>query len=112
MDKHFGDEAKRISSRAVAVSAYLFVEELYLQKKVKLIPQFVKFFVKLIDEVEENLDLLAKYQNPENRAVLEDFQKYVSQASVEPYAIKRRHEFIEKAFRHYRSSKGKIIRRG
>jgi DNA modification methylase len=40
------------------VAAYLFVEELYLQKKTALIPQFSKFFVKLLDNVNENLDRL------------------------------------------------------
>lgn len=113
MDKQFGDKAKSISSRAVAVSAYLFAEELYLQKKVGLIADFAKFFVALLDEIKDNLSLLTKYQNPENTAVLEDFQKYISQASVEPYAIKRRHEFLDKAFQYYRSAKGKgkIIRK-
>ncbi len=38
MDKKFGETASGISSRAVAVSAYLFVEGLYLQKKSRLIP--------------------------------------------------------------------------
>jgi hypothetical protein len=40
---------------------------------------------------------------------LENFQKYVLQASVEGYSVKRRHEFLEKAFDLYLSSKGKII---
>jgi hypothetical protein len=107
MDKHFGDNAESISSRAVAVSAYLFAEELYLQKKISLIPEFAKFFVALLEEIKLNLNLLTKYENPENTVVLEEFQKYVSQASVEPYAIKRRHEFLEGAFKYYRSPKGK-----
>ena len=113
MDKHFGDKAESISSRAVAVSTYLFAEDLYLQKKASLISEFAQFFVALLDEIKYNLDLLTKYENPENTVVLEGFQKYVSQASVEPYAIKRRHEFLEKAFQYYRSpkGKGKILRR-
>jgi hypothetical protein len=113
MDKKFGAKARSISSRAVAVSAYLFAESLYLQRMVGRIPEFAKFFVTLLDEVKDNLTLLTKYQNPKNTTVLEHFQKYVSQASVEPYAIKRRHEFLEKAFQYYRSpkTKGKIIRR-
>ena len=113
MDKRFGKKAEDISSRAVAVSAYLFVEDLFLKKKVTLVTGFAKFFVALLSEIKQNLDLLTKYQNPTNRTVLEEFQKYISQASVEPYAIKRRHEFLEKAFQHYRSpkSKGKIIGR-
>jgi hypothetical protein len=114
MDKRFGDKAQGISSRAVAVSAYLFVEDLYVKKKVSLISEFAKFFLALLDEIKQNLNLLAKYQNPTNTVVLEGFQKYISQASVEPYAIKRRHEFLDKAFQYYRSPKGKgrIIGRG
>ena len=113
MDKRFGVKAEVISSRAVAVSAYLFVEDLYLKKKVSLISEFAKFFMAMLDEIKQNLNLLTKYQSPTNTRVLEDFQKYISQASVEPYAIRRRHEFLEKAFQHYRSpkSKGKIIGR-
>jgi hypothetical protein len=113
MDKHFGDQAIAISSRAVAVTAYLFVESLYLKKSSNLIPEFVRFFIALLDEIKHNLHLLTNYQEPTNTAVLENFQKYISQASVEPYAIRRRHEFLERAFQYYRSvkGKGKIIRR-
>jgi hypothetical protein len=119
MDKHFGNKAQSISSRAVAVSAYLFVEELYLRKKidmkkkVSLIKEFANFFEALLDEIKHNLDLLTNYENPENTTVLEDFQKYITQASVEPYAIKRRHQFLDYAFKYYRSprSKGEIIGR-
>lgn len=111
MDRHFGEEAQSISSRAVAVSAYLFVEGLCLQKKTRLIAEFVKFYVKLLDEVKTNLKLLAKFREPTNRTILEEFQKYISQASVEPYAIERRNLFIEKAFEHYHGPKtsGEII---
>lgn len=113
MDKRFGDSAGNISSRAVAVSAYLFVEELYVKKKGSQVGEFSKFFTALLDEIKHNLNLLTKYQNPENTTVLEGFQKYISQASVESYAIKRRHQFLEKAFQYYQSArgKGKIIGR-
>lgn len=111
MDKHFGEEAQSISSRAVAVSAYLFVEGLYVQKKTRLIAEFVKFYVKLLDEIKNNLKLLGKFHQPTNRKVLEELQKYISQASVEPYAIKRRNLFLEKAFEYYLApkTKGKIV---
>lgn len=113
MDKSFGKEAENISSRAVAVSTYLFVEDLYVQKNMRLIPDFVEFFVKLLDEIRANLKLLTRYKSPQNPAILEEFQKYVSQASVEPYAIKRRNLFLAKAFEYYLDpkTKGKIIRR-
>jgi len=74
MDKRFGVKAEVISSRAVAVSAYLFVEELYTKKKVSQVSEFAKFFVALLDEIKRNLTLLAKYQNPENTTVLEGFR--------------------------------------
>jgi hypothetical protein len=101
-----------IENRAVAVSAYLFAEELHDQRKASDLKEFANFFVEFLDEVKRNLTLLAKYENPENRVVLEQFQKYISQASVEPYAIRRRHAFLKKAFDYYRSprGKGKIIR--
>jgi hypothetical protein len=113
MDKKFGGTASAISSRAVAVSAYLFVEGLYQKKKLHLIPNFAIFFVTLLGEIGENLRLLTQYKSPKNSAILEDFQKYISQASVEPYAIKRRNAFLERAFEYYldRKTKGKIIGR-
>ncbi|HVS87718.1 MAG TPA: DUF262 domain-containing protein [Candidatus Acidoferrum sp.] len=111
MDKHFGEKANSISSRAVAVSAYLFVEGLYVHKKLRLMPRFVKFYVSLLEEIKNNLKLLSGFDKPTNSTILEEFQKYISQASVEPYAIKRRDQFLEKAFKHYLNpkTKGKII---
>jgi hypothetical protein len=84
-----------------------------VKKKTGQVSEFSKFFMALLDEIKHNLNLLTKYQNPENTTVLEGFQKYISQASVEPYAIKRRHQFLEKAFQYYQSprGKGKIIGR-
>lgn len=112
MDKKFAERALSISSRAVAVSVYLFVEGLYLHRKQSQTAAFAKFVVVLLEEVKRNQKLLTQYTLPENRTILEEFQKYVSQASVEPYAIRRRQEFLEKAFEYYRRSKtkGKIIR--
>lgn len=107
MDKQFTDSAAKISSRAVAVSAYLFAEELVIDKKVAKVGDFAKFYIALLDEVAINLNLISKYEKPKNALVLEDFQKYIAQASVEPYAIRRRHEFLQKAFSHFTSSKTK-----
>jgi hypothetical protein len=111
MEKHFGDSAKSISSRAVAISAYLFGEGLYVGKKASQIDKFAGFYVKLLDEIKDNLRLLSQFREPTNPTVLEQFQKYISQASVESYAIKRRHLFLESAFAYFLSSKtkGKII---
>lgn len=111
MDEDFGERAKNISSRAAAVSAYLFVESLYSSKKVPLVPQFAEFYVKLLDEIKMNMEQLSRYEKPENSTIMEEFQRYIVQASVEPYSIKRRHEFLIKAFSCFRNStaKGRII---
>ncbi len=111
MDKAFREQAEAISSRAAAVSAYLFVEGLYIKKKTDLIPQFVKFYFKLLDEIKKDMESLRKYEIPRNSTVLEKFQKYILQASVEPYSIRERDEFLKTAFKHYLNSKtqGEII---
>src|SRR5215472_8028322 len=107
MDKHFGEKASAISSRAVAVSAYLFVESLYVTKRTSSIPHFVDFYLALLYEIKENLRLISNFEAPRNPRVLEEFQKYILQASVEPYSIKRRHLFLEAAFSHFLGSKTK-----
>jgi hypothetical protein len=113
MDKDFGEGARIISSRAVAVSAYLFVEGLYLQDNANLIRHFATFYIKLLSEIRENLILLRKLSEPSNKAILEGFQKHISQASVEPFAIRGRDLFLRKAFEYYLDpkTKGKIISR-
>lgn len=113
MDREFGEHAQFISSRAVAVTAYLFSEDLVWKKKESQIKEFAEFYIKLLETIKENMDLLRKYEKPVNPKVMEGFQKYVLQASVEPYSIKRRHEFLSEAFKYYRNnkSKGKIIRK-
>jgi hypothetical protein len=111
MDKHFGQKAQGISSRAVAVSAYLFVEGLLAQERADLVSSFVTFYTKLLGELKSDLKLLSKYKKPTNPTILEEFQKHISQASVEPYAIKSRDRFLAKAFHYYLDAKteGEII---
>lgn len=111
MDQKFGLDAQSISSRAVAVSAYLFVESLYTNGKKSQISQFVKFYVGLLNAIKGSMELLREFTRPENTRVMEEFQKYILQASVEPYAIRRRHQFLETGFKYYRNAatKGRII---
>lgn len=111
IDDGFGEKASVISSRAVAVSAYLFVEGLYVQGRIALLPKFVQFYVKLLEEIGANLALLREYEKPTNRIVLEGFQKHISQASVEPRAIRGRDQFLARAFEYYLDpkTKGRII---
>lgn len=111
MDKAFGETAKSISSRAVAVSAYLFAEKLFLADKKDLMNEFARFYITLLDAIKNNSKLLSKFKSPENSLIMEEFQKYVSQASVEPYSIKRRDDFLKRAFDYFLDPKtrGQII---
>jgi hypothetical protein len=110
MEKDFGTRCQVVSSRAVAVSAYLYCEQLYIEKHQDEIEDFSKFYEKLLLEIKENLKLLTKYEQPTNTTILDRFQKYISQASVEPYAVKRRNMFLDEAFAFYQKTKGKIVR--
>jgi len=107
MDRAFKKDASNISSRAIAVTGYLFIEELYVNEESGQIKEFSKFYLKLIDQIKNNMELLSKYEKPNNPELMEEFQKYILQASVEAYSIKRRHEFLKKAFNYYLDSKTK-----
>lgn len=108
MDDEFGDKALSISSRAIAVSAYLFSEKLLATKDGGSLSQFVAFYLRLLEEISEDMRLISRYRRPRNSEVLEGFQKYVLQASVEPYSIKRRDAFLTRAFKYYRK-RGRIV---
>ena len=111
MDKAFGARAAQISSRAVAVSAYLYAEELVKRDQPELMKKFAQFFVKLLDGIKQDMACIAKYERPSNRVVMDEFQKYVTQASVEGYSVRRRHGFIDRAFKYYLApkTKGKLL---
>jgi hypothetical protein len=107
MDKSLGKGAALISSRAIAVSGYLFIEELVAEGKANQVPKFAQFYLALLNEIKENMDLLSNYKQARNSTLMEEFQKYVLQASVEAYSLKRRHEFLKKAFDYYIDTKTK-----
>jgi len=105
MDSNFDKKAQIISSRAVAVSCYLFSEYLFVSRREREIEKFACFFEKLLLEIKNNMNLLNQFETPYNQFILEEFQKYISQASVEAYSIKRRDDFLGKAFTYYLNTK-------
>lgn len=108
MNSSFGKGAKNISGRASVISAYLFIEDLFVSNKQKLISNFARFYLKLLNDIKGNMVSIRNYKEPNNRLIMDRFQKYILQASVESYSIKRRHEFLDEAFKHYLKT-GKII---
>lgn len=111
LDKAFGENAIGISSRGIAVTAFLFAEELIKGKKIGQLKRFAEFYMKLLGAIKNDMKRIANFDRPKNTLILEEFQKYVLQASVEPYSIKRRHNFVKKAFAYYLKpkTKGRII---
>jgi len=98
--KVFGQKLKLIKNRAIAVSVFLFVSELINeQQKENNINMFVSFFEKFILtlkwQISEGLDMDREYQN------LLKFQRYVTQAAGEKYAIENRHKFWTEYFEYY-----------
>src|ERR1039458_10144528 len=76
MDDGFGKNAQNISSRATAVSAYLFVQSLYLDEKAAIVPQFAKFYIELLNKIKHNMELLSKYEKPENTKIMERSEEH------------------------------------
>ncbi len=74
-------------------------------------PQFAAFYIKLLDEIKRNMEFIKRYKNAENTEVMEEFQKHILQASVEPSAIRRRDRFLRRAFDYFMDSatEGQLI---
>lgn len=104
----FGDSVSKLNRKSAIVSAYLFCEMMIEKKREKDLTKFAEFYLKLLDEMKQQADLIKAYKTPTKKILLEGFQKNLQQASVEGYSLKRRQEFLEKAFAHY-LKKGEII---
>lgn len=104
----FGKDITKLHRKSAIVSAYLYCEEIIEKKNGKNLKEFAVFYLQLLDETKQQADLMNKYQVPKKRILLDRFQKNLQQASVEGYSIKRRHEFLEEAFKYYLKT-GKII---
>ncbi len=74
----------------------------YVNKKAKLVSRFVEFYIQLLEMIKEDMLLVSQYEKPKHPKVLDGFQKYVLQASVEPYSIKRRDAFLKAEFARFK----------
>jgi hypothetical protein len=101
MEKAFGKNAEQITSRAAVVSAYFFVEELYKNGKSGKIKKFADFYLELLSKIDSDLKRINAAIAPENRTIILEFHQNITQASVEPYSLERRHNFLKIAFEFY-----------
>ncbi|VVB67036.1 Uncharacterised protein [Candidatus Norongarragalina meridionalis] len=108
MDSAFGPKAVELRRRAAIVSAYFFVEESLFNSPKFDVSKFVSFYLTLLDAIRSDSELISKFKEPRNPLILDRFNKYVQQASVESYSFKGRHDFLKIAYQYY-LEKNKII---
>ncbi len=101
--KYFGEKLTYISSRAIAVSIYLYVSQLLDTGKETEIKQFVQFFEMFLRTLKWQLPLGVQ-MNPAYYDLLK-FQTNVTQAAGEKSAIERRHDFLGEYFYYYKENK-------
>jgi len=101
--KYFGEKLTYISSRAIAVSIYLFVSELLDTGKETETKQFVEFFEMFLRTIKWQLPLGVQ-MDPAYYNLLK-FQTNVTQAAGEKSAIERRHDFLGEYFYYYKQTK-------
>lgn len=104
----FGHDISKLKRKSAIVSAYLFCEEIIEKGGGKYLDKFPEFYVRLLEEMRAQANLIKEYKTPTKKILLEDFQKNLQQASNEWYSVERRQKFLEKAFAHY-LKKGEII---
>ncbi|MFA6979350.1 MAG: DUF262 domain-containing protein [Ignavibacteriaceae bacterium] len=106
IEKYFKTNLEHINNKGIAVSVFLFVNELLELKKEKEINDFVEFFLKFLKtrswQVAKGIDIDRAYRNILN------FQTNLTQAAGEKTAIQNRHEFLGDYFDYYKKTGGII----
>ena len=107
IEKYFKSNLSYINNKAIAVSVFLFVNELLELTKEKEVNEFVEFFIKFLKtkawQVSKGIDMNHAYRDILN------FQTNLTQAAGEKSAIQNRHDFWRDYFSYYKS-KGGIIK--
>lgn len=106
IEKYFKEKLIYINNKAIAVSVFLFVNELRVLEKEKDTSDFVKFLIKFLLtkewQVSKGLDMNQAY-----REIL-NFQTSLTQAAGEKTAIQNRHDFLRDYFLFYKKRRGLI----
>jgi hypothetical protein len=107
IESHFDKNLMYINNKALAVSVFLFVNEMRELKREKEIKDFVEFLIKFLKtkqwQVSKGLDM-----NKEYRDIL-NYQTSLTQAANEKTAIQNRHDFWRTYFTYYKKNRKQII---
>lgn len=104
ISKHFKGKLDQIHNRALAVSVYLFAAKLIENNHEKMVTEFANFLEKFLQRLSWQVKKGILKMHPAYHDLLK-FQTNVTQAAGESYAIRNRHDFLQKYFDHYRKSK-------
>ena len=109
IEETFGNDIKKLRKRGEILSCYLFSEKLIIDDDPNF-KKFPEFYTKLLERIQEELDKITDrdYEKLNNDKILDNFNKYVQQATAESYAIGTRHNFLKEAFPYYLET-GKIL---
>ena len=103
IEGHFGENLHYIRNRAIAVSIFLFVNELIETKKEREIQTFIEFLFKFLKtlkwQISKGVMMDSAYYD------LLKFNTNIAQAAVEKPAIERRHDFLREYFYEYKKNK-------
>ncbi len=103
MNEYFGGCVEEFRNRAVVVTGYLFVEELYKNNELEKLPLFAQFYLEFLrilsDQSGKGLDYDKEYRE------LLSFQDYIVQAAISKSAISARHRMISEYFEYYLKTK-------
>ena len=88
-----------LSNRAIGITVFFFINKLIDENRQSVIQEFINFLKvfldKLKEQVQKGINMDREYQE------LLKFQTYISQAAVEPYAIKNREKLLEEYFNYW-----------
>ena len=99
----FDKKLHNISNRAIAVSVFLFVDQLVADNEDKLINSFTEFLLIFLRTLKWQLPKGVKMD--EQYYDLLRFQNSVSQAAGEKSAIEKRHDFLGEYFSYFKNEK-------
>ncbi|MCJ7546510.1 MAG: DUF262 domain-containing protein [Deltaproteobacteria bacterium] len=97
------DKIRFIKNRAMAVSVFLFANELIMQNRENEIERFGEFLIKLLKtlkwQLPKGIKMDEAYQD------LLKFQTSITQAASEKYSVIRRNDFLNDYYYHYANNK-------
>ena len=99
--EHVGDIKDLLRNRAVIVSIILFVWERRLYLEPEAMARFSQFVRRFLQRLSDQVRLLKEFRPDPRYPYLTEFQRQLTQASVERPAVTKRHEILSEQYEHW-----------